>query len=261
MIGEHAAMSDRAAREKAYWDEVYGAEGLGHGKYLWSKCVTESSYSEDFFNALLGEFSRLKILTVGCGVDTVGVSLAKNENRVVSLDISPAAARLTRELSRRAGVESSLSAVVMNCEEMALDEKFDVVICKRSLHHMSLPRVIERAHDCLVEGGRFIAEEPVCLLKPLRWIHAKLPFHPESPRTPDEDELTEEDLALIADVFREVKFHYLDCLTRESVKYFLWRARAARLLRPLGRLDFALVNGYLTPLKHLSTYVVVQAVK
>lgn len=261
MIRGDSGVTDRAARERAYWDEVYRVEGLDHEKYLWSKSVTESSYSEDFFNALLRELSRLKILTVGGGVDTVGVSLAINKNRVVTLDISPAAARLTRELSRRAGVERNLSAVVMNCEEMVLDEKFDVVICKRALHHMSLPRVIARVHDCLVEGGRFIAEEPVCLLKPLRWIHAKLPFHPESPRTPDEAELTEEDLALIADVFREVKFHYLDCLTRESIKYFLWRARAAGLLRPLGRLDFSLVNDYLTPLRYLSTYAVIQATK
>lgn len=254
-------MSDRAAREKAYWDEAYGAEGVDHGKYLWSKSVTESSYSEDFFNSLLGKFSGRKILTVGGGVDTVGVSLAKNKNRVVSLDISPAASRLTRELSRQVGVEENLSAVVMNGEEMALDEKFDVVVCKRSLHHMNLPRVIARVHDCLVEGGRFIAEEPVCLLKPLRWIHAKLPFHPEAPRTRDEVELTWEDLALIRDAFREVKFHYLDCLTRESIKYCLWRARAVALLRPLGRLDFSLVNDYLTPLKYLSTYVVIQALK
>jgi protein-L-isoaspartate O-methyltransferase len=254
-------MSDRAAREQAYWDEAYRVEGLDHEKYLWSKSVTESSYSEDFFNALLGKFSRLKILTVGGGVDVVGVSLAKNNNRVVSLDISPAAARQTRELARQLGVEEYLSAVVMNSEEMAFDEKFDVVVCKRSLHHMNLPEVIARAHECLTEGGRFIAEEPVCLLKPLRWIHEKLPFHPESPRTPDEVELTGEDLALIGNAFREVKFHYLDCLTRESMKYFLYRARAAWLLRPLGRLDFSLVNGYPMPLKYLSTYAVIQAIK
>lgn len=261
MIRDHSGMNDRAAREKDYWDEVYRVEGLDHEKYLWSKFITESSYSEDFFNALLGEFSRQKILTIGGGVDTVGISLAKNNNRVVSLDISPAAARQTRELSRRLGVEKNLSTLVMNCEEMALDAKFDVVVCKRALHHMNVPEVIARVHDSLIEGGRFIAEEPVCLLKPLRWVHEKLPFHPEAPRTNDEVELTEKDLALIGNAFREVKFHYLDCLTRESIKYCLWRAGVAGLLRPLGRLDFSLINDYLTPLKYLSTYTVVQAIK
>lgn len=261
MTSEHSAMNERTAREQAFWDEAYRVEGSARDKYLWSKFITESSYSEDFFNDVLAEFSRRTILTLGGGVDTVGVSLAKNNNRVVSLDISPAAALQTRELARRLGVGTNLSAVVMNCEEMVLDEKFDVVVCKRALHHMNLHKVITRVHDCLTEGGRFIAEEPVCLLKPLRWVHENLPFHPEAPRTEDEVEFTEEDLDFITSSFREAEFHYLDCLTRESIKYCLWRARAGALLRPLGRLDFSLVNDYLKPLKYLSTYVVIQATK
>lgn len=254
-------MNDRAAREKAFWDETYGVEGPAREKHLWTRFITEASYSEDLLGALLGEFTGQRILTVGGGVDTVGVSLSKNNNRVVSLDISPAAAQQTAELARRAGVERNLSTVVMNCEEMVLDEKFDVVICKRALHHMNLSKVLARVHDSLAEGGRFIAEEPVCLLKPLRWIHRVLPFHPQTPRTDDEVEFTQEDLALIGDVFREVRFYYFDFLTRESIKYCFWRARAGRLLRPLGRLDSSLVNDYLTPLKYLSTYVLIQATK
>jgi protein-L-isoaspartate O-methyltransferase len=253
-------MNDRATREKTYWDEAYQVEGFNHEKYLWSKYITDASYGSDFFNNLLRKFSHHRVLTIGGGIDTVGVSLAKNDNRVVSLDISHAAVRQTRELARQLGVEKNLSAVVMNCEEMVLDEKFDVVVCKRALHHMNLSKVIERVHDSLIEGGSFIAEEPMCILKPLRWIHEKLPFHP-SPLTDDEAELTEEDLALIESVFREVKFHYIECLTRESVKYCLWKAGAEKLLRPLGRFDFSLINKYLTPLKYLSTYTVIQAIK
>jgi 2-polyprenyl-3-methyl-5-hydroxy-6-metoxy-1,4-benzoquinol methylase len=258
---DYSGMSDRAAREKAFWDEAYRVEGPAREKHLWSKFITEASDSGDLFGALLGEFVGQRILTLGGGVDTVGVSLSKNNNRVISLDISPAAAQQTAELARRAGVERNLSAVVMNCEEMVLAEKFDLVVCKRALHHMNLSKVVARVHDSLVEGGRFIAEEPVCLLKALRWIHRVLPFHPEAPQTDDEVEFTQEDLALIGNVFREVRLHYMDCLTRESIKYCLWRARARRLLRPLGRLDSSLVNDYLTPLKYLSTYVLIQATK
>lgn len=261
MTRDHSGMSDRAAREKAFWDETYRVEGPAREKNLWSTFITESSYSEDLFGALLCGFIGQRILTVGGGVDKVGVSLAKHNNRVVSLDISPAAAQQTAELARRAGVARTLSVGVLNCEEMVHAEKFDVVICKRALHHMNLSKVVARVHDSLVDGGRFIAEEPVCLLKPLRRIHKLLPFHPQAPRTDDEVEFTREDLALISNVFREVRLHYLDCLTRESIKYCLWRARAGRLLRPLGRLDSSLVNDYLTPLKYLSTYVLIQATR
>lgn len=261
MTRDHCGMNDRAAREKAFWDETYRVEGPARDKYLWTKFITEASYSEDLFGAMLGEFIGQRILTIGAGVDTIGVSLAKNNNRVVSLDISPAAAQQTVELAHTVGVERNLSAVVMNCEEMVLAEKFDVVVCKRALHHMNLSKVVARVHDSLVQGGRFIAEEPVCLLRLLGWIHKLLPFHPQTPRTDDEVELTREDLALIGNVFSEVRLHYQDCLTRESIKYCLWRARAERLLRPLGRLDSSLVNDYLTPLKYLSTYVLIQATK
>lgn len=254
-------MNDRATREKNYWDQAYRVEGLNHGKYLWSKSFADSSYSEDVFNDLLEKFSDKKILTIGGGIDTIGMLLAKNNNSVVSVDISDVAARQTNEAARQLGIEKNLIALVMDCEEMVFDEKFDVVVCKRALHHMELSKVIARVHQSLVEGGRFLAEEPVCLLKPLRWIHEKFPFHPEAPRTVDEVEFTLEDLAFIESAFREVEFYYIDFLTRESVQYYLWKAQAGGALRRLGRFDFALVNHYLTPLKYLSTYTIIQALK
>ncbi len=253
-------MSDQAAREKAYWEETYRAGGLDHEKYLWGKFINESSHGDEIFNALLGQYSRHKVLTIGGGVDALGISLAKKGNSVVSLDISDEASRQTRELARQLGLEKKLSAVAMNCEEMAFDDEFDVVVCKRALHHMRLPEVLGRVRNALKEGGSFIAEEPVCLLKPLRWVHKKLPVNP-SPRTADEVEFTQEHLALIAGAFREVKFYYMEFLTRESVKYYLWKAGAGRALRPLGRFYFSLVNKYLTPLKYLSSYAIIRAVK
>jgi SAM-dependent methyltransferase len=254
-------MDERAARERRYWDEAYRAEGLDHEKYLWSKAVAASSYGDDLFGGLLANLSHKRVLTIGGGVDTVGVMLAKNDNRVVSADISPVAAQQTRLLARRSGVEKNLSAVVMNCEEVGFEDTFDAVVCKRALHHMNLAKVLEGVHRSLIAGGRFFAEEPVCLLRPLRRIHEKFPFHPDAPRTADEVEFAPEDLAFIKSVFGETEFHYIDFLTRESVKHFVWKARAGRWLRPLGRLDFALLNRYLTPLKYLSTYVIIRAVK
>ena len=101
----------------------------------------------------------------------------------------------------------------------------------------------------------------MCLLRPLRWVHGKFPFHPDMLKTADEVELASEDLAFIKSVFGETEFHYVDFLTRESVKHFVWKARAGRWLRLLGRLDFSLINRYLPPLRYLSTYVIIRAVK
>lgn len=109
---DYSGMSDRAAREKAFWDEAYRVEGPAREKHLWSKFITEASYSEDLFGALLGEFVGQRILTLGGGVDTVGVSLSKNNNRVVSLDISPAAAQQTAESIASEGTGRALVAAL-----------------------------------------------------------------------------------------------------------------------------------------------------
>ena len=251
----------RAARERRYWDEAYRAEGLHHEKYLWCQAVAADSQGHALFASLLADLSGKRVLTIGGGIDTVGLMLAKNDNRVLSADISPVAVRQTRLLARRSGVGKNLSAVVMNCEQMEFENEFDVVVCKGALHHMNLAKAVEGVRRSLTVGGRFFAEEPVCLLRPLRWVHEKFPFHPNAPRTADEVELASADLALIESAFGETEFHYIDFLTRESVKHFVWKARAGRWLRPLGRLDFSLLNHYLPPLRYLSTYVVIRATK
>lgn len=254
--------NERAARERRYWDEAYRAEGLHHEKYLWRQRVAAGdSHGHALFADLLADLSGKRVLTVGGGIDAVGLMLAMNDNRVVSADISPVAVRQTRELARQAGVEKNLSAVVMDCEQLEFEEEFDAVVCKGALHHMNLAKVVEGVRRSLTVGGRFFAEEPVCLLRPLRWVHEKFPFHPDVLKTADEVELASGDLALIESVFGETEFHYVDFLTRESVKHFVRKARAGRWLRPLGRFDFSLINRRLPPLRYLSTCVVIRAVK
>jgi hypothetical protein len=251
----------RVAREQAYWDEAYRSTGSEHHRYLWCKHIEGKSYIGEYFQGLAAELRQRSILSLGGGVDRLGVRLAKAGNEIVTVDVSPVAAAATVDLAKQQGVACHVRALVGLAEEIPLaKESFDVV-SKRALHHMDIARTVMRVQELLVAGGLFLAEEPMCLLRVLRWIHQKLPFHPNAPRTSDERELTPADLALIRGTFGEVKLDYFDFMTRESVSYLLDKARMEWLLRPLGKLDHRLINHDLPILRCLGSYVVIEARK
>jgi SAM-dependent methyltransferase len=254
--------SGRPDRERAFWDDTYDPQGVNHPKYVWATGIVEGSHVEKcFYRALVGLRGR-RVLSLGGGLDRVAVALAREGNRVVSADISPVAGARTRELAEQAGVVGNVCTLTANYEQLQFQEgEFDAVVCKRALHHMDVTKVVAIAHRALVPVGRFLAEEPVCLSRVFRWLHARFPFAPEAPRTLDEREITERDFALMCQTFRDVRFRYFDFLARESVAYFLSKARLAGLLKPLGKLDDFLMNSCLPAIRGLSTYVIIDALK
>jgi SAM-dependent methyltransferase len=261
-VAAEAGSDSRSARERAYWDNVYSPQGQNHYKYVWANGIVEGSYVEECFYGALQALRGGRVLSLGGGLDRAAVRLAKAGNRVVSVDISPVAGARTRELAQQSGLAENVRTLTADCEQLHFPEgEFDAVICKRSLHHMDVPSIAAVAHRSLVPGGMFLAEEPVCLSRFFRWLHARFPFAPESPRTPDEKEVSEPEFALIRQTFREVRFRYFDFLARESMAYFLSKVGLARLLRMLGKLDYFLMNRCCPALRGLSTYVLIQAIK
>jgi len=255
-------MHARAIREQIYWDEAYRPTGLHHAKYLWTKHIERISFIGECFYRLAGNLRRKRILSLGGGVDRLAVFLASAGNQIVTVDVSSVACAATVELAHQDGVLANLISLVGSAEDLDLDEElFDVVIFKRALHHMDLSSAIERAHRLLVPGGLLLAEEPICLSRWLLRIHRQFPFHPEAVRTSDERELTPGDLNLIRRTFSEMNVSYFDCVARESVAYFLYRARIDRLLRLIGKLDHVVMNRYLPVTRYLSTYAIIRAVK
>jgi SAM-dependent methyltransferase len=138
---------------------------------------------------------------------------------------------------------------------------FDVVVCKRALHHMDIARVVPVIHTVLETNGVFVAEEPVCLHPLVRWVHERFPFYGDAPHTADEMELTFPDLDLIAKTFRSTRLFHFDLLARESVAYQLNKRRWNRLLYILGKTDFYLANRLMRPLSRFCNYVMIYAIK
>jgi SAM-dependent methyltransferase len=252
----------RLAREMAFWDRVYGGDG-GHFQNLsWMEYVEQTTFNARFFRGLLEPLRERRILSIGGGVDRLGVGLASGGHRVVCVDLSPLASARTKALACELGVSDRLTALSMGCEQMSFTpSSFDVVVCKRALHHMEIARVVPTLHEVLVTGGIFIAEEPVCLHPLVRWVHDRFPFFGDAPHTPDERELTPSDLDLIRRTFRSTQLYYFDLLARESVAYQLNKRRWDRLLHLLGKADFYLANRLVPPLRRFCNFIMIYAVR
>jgi 2-polyprenyl-3-methyl-5-hydroxy-6-metoxy-1,4-benzoquinol methylase len=158
---------ERLGREREFWDRLYRDRAKEHKDTFAERYVHKSAYSRKVLHSRLGGLRHMKILSIGGGVDRLAVHLAQLENTVVTVDISPVAATLTRDLARESGVLERVSAVVGNCEEICFKSEFNVVLCKRALHHMNLRAVVPAASEALQDGGLFLAEEPICFLNSL----------------------------------------------------------------------------------------------
>ncbi len=255
-------LGTRIDREAAYWDRVYDSEDGEFQNCSWMEYVEQTTFNARYFRKLLARFQNKRILSIGGGIDRIGVELAKQGHQVVCVDISPSASVRTGLLAEEANVAHRLVALASSCEEMQFaPESFDVVVCKRALHHMDIRRVIPIVYSLLAEGGVFLAEEPVCLSGLVRWVHRRFPFYGDQPHTPDEKELTFDDIRFIKNAFASTRIIHFDLIARESVAYQLNKRRWNRLLHMLGRADYYLANRLVPPLKPLCNYVMIYATK
>ncbi len=125
---------------------------------------------------------------------------------------------------------------------------------------MNLRRVLPRIVGWLKPGGRFYAEEPLCLTRTVDSLHAHVPFLTR-PYIEGEVLFNCADLDFFRSQFPNLRIEYFDFLTREAMAYVFHRLRLERLLRPLGRFDFLLLNRWLPVLRFLSSSVILEATK
>src|SRR5205823_520870 len=97
------------------------------------------------------------VLDVACGAAHASEPLAAEVRQVVGIDITPALLMLGAQRLRAAGIRNVLLQEA-NAEALPfLDESFDVVFCRSSLHHFADPEraVTEMVRVCRT-GGRIV---------------------------------------------------------------------------------------------------------
>jgi SAM-dependent methyltransferase len=217
-------------------------------------------YESAFLFQALGDVAGRRVLSIGGGIDGTALWMAQHGASVCCLDLSADAMRHTADLADRLGLADHVTCRVGTCETMTAHAEFDVVWCRKVLHHLSLGPALRAIHHALVPSGRLLAHEPVCLSAWLARVQARLPFHPNYPVMDDERVLTAADLATVSETFPRVEVAYFGLVTRPSLAYLIDVARLRRLLHPLGQVDHAALR-VCPPLRALCSHVVITAVR
>ncbi len=262
-------MKEAILEEAAFWDAIYSQhdpEEIGGAlgqEYFYAKWAQHRkwSYVERFFMGLIQEIRDQRVLSIGGGIDRVALYLARTGNETTAIEISSEAVERTALIADQLGLRDRVRTRCLDCHESDFEQEFDIVITKDSLHHMDRSRAVERISRALVDGGVFLAMEPVCRSSVLRFLHRTLPYHPDPlPYVEGESELTDEDLAFIEEHFREVESFHFALLARESVAFTLNGIGAGRWIAPISRFDYHLMR-WLAPLRRLGSYMIVRAIK
>lgn len=196
----------------------------------------------------LGEVHGLRVLDYGCGHGMASVVLARQGARVTGLDLS--AGYLVEAAARGAANGVAINFIRADAQRLPLaDGLFDRVWGNAILHHLHVPTAARELFRVVRPGGRAVLCEPWGGNPLLRWARRRLPYQGKE-RTPDEEPLRRQHVALLRQVFPRVDLRGFQLLSM---------ARRVlpdgRLVAALHRCDGVLLTG-LPALQRLCRYMV-----
>jgi ubiquinone/menaquinone biosynthesis C-methylase UbiE len=134
------------------------------------------------------------VLDVACGAAHASEPIAPHVRQIVGVDLTPALLRLGAQRLRDAGIANVLLQEA-NAESLPfLDESFDLVFCRASLHHFEHPEraIAEMVRVCRV-GGRVVLMDLIVPAAEVReqFDHVHRLLDPSHMRAYTEPELAE----------------------------------------------------------------------
>jgi SAM-dependent methyltransferase len=213
----------RYQRETDFHDKVFGADQRRDLEKFYS--VTQAS--KRFFRQFLIEHCEGKhVLEYGCGPHSQAVLFSPRGATTFSIDISPVAISLHRDLVSGHGLARVLSCV-MNAEYLGfVENSFDLICGTGILHHLDLERSFAELRRTLRPAGSAIFLEPLGhnpLINAYRKLTPKM-------RSDDEHPLMMADFRVAEKYFRRIEIRYFHLL---SLGAFIFRR--ARWFQPLVR--------------------------
>lgn len=159
-LGEYQALDIEWFRKEIFSDrKLYDMDRFGKDegltrKFWWQKYVKQ--------------FSKKKMLDIGCGVSYHLFYWASNDNYVVGLDPSIKSLQINRMLLEKLNLHAYL---IMGCgEKIPVKETFDVIHLNNTLHHVeSALDTLKEARSLCKETGVLVMVEPNYYW-PFRWI-------------------------------------------------------------------------------------------
>ena len=107
-----------------------------------------------FLRRLLRRYlsSRAVMLELGCGTSTLSIALSSYAKKIVGLDNSLAALKLSKKNAESAQA-NNMEFVLGDCRRVPYDDKFDLVWSNGLLEHFDDPLEVARQHFKAVRSG------------------------------------------------------------------------------------------------------------
>jgi SAM-dependent methyltransferase len=151
-----------------------------------------------------GAFRGMRVLDCGCGHGILSVLMAKRGAVLDAFDISEHLVQTARRYSEASGVEARVNVRTGAIEEMDYpDDRFDLVLGTRILHHVDIATAGAEVYRVLKPGGMAVFLEPTLknrLYRVGRRIYRAIPLLPRT-GSPDEHPLTEDEIERLRGIF------------------------------------------------------------
>jgi len=168
----------------------------------------------------MGDIHGKNILDLGCGTGDLSIILARRGARVTGIDVSSESINVTRRRTEVNHVSHLVSNEVMSAHCMTFpDACFDFVAGKAILHHLDLARSRDEIKRVLKKGGQGFFVEPIALSRALRFLRKLVPIA-EDKETPDERQLSAQDLALFCSGFDAWTLKEVGLLSSRLERFF-----------------------------------------
>jgi len=144
-----AAQQRHFERELDAYQPLYGTDPPFH------RAMT------DRFLALVSPIAGQRVLDLGCGFGRLTVPLLRAGCSVTGVDLSQATLKALEQRLSDLGLEDGFTPLCRAVEDIDGDARFDLVVGRGLLHHLSDPQpVLTRCLQVLVPGGRAAFMDP-----------------------------------------------------------------------------------------------------
>lgn len=209
-------------------------------------------FAKELIYRRMGDLRGMSVLDFGCGTGEITTQIALlGADRVMGFDLSPELLRVARRRAELDGVSDKVDLFVGDGEDVRLpQDTFDYVVLFALLHHTEVGPVLDQALAAAKPGGTVFIAEPVAFSTLLTRIRNATPV----PKivSPDERQLTLEEITTIRARFRESEIVYFNALGRlqrlllgdPPTSASVVAQQLTRLLHYADRLLFSVAPGY-----------------
>jgi SAM-dependent methyltransferase len=170
-------------------------------------------YRNEYIFHTIKQLAPARICDFGCGTGETSTKLALMGHTVVGFDLSPENIELARHRAILDNVKDRATFVVSDAAQAGLERgSFDLVLVMSVLHHIDLTSGLDSLDYLLKPGGYAVISEPVAFSRFLQWLRDHTPV--EKDVSPNERQLNQKDLRLIAGRFEMVHVHYFHLFAR-----------------------------------------------